>query len=298
MNEIETGPKFEGDRQIRWDASSIDKAASCHLLYKRSYIDGLRARAGPWSGGARGWGSVMHAGLDEYDRAKALQPVGVGSLLPLRAGIQAMVATGFNAAEENARTLGTAIRALVWYDDQYKDEIYKTSILPNGEPAIEVRFELPIPGTDYRFSGRMDRIVNVGEETFIMEHKTTITTLGSYFFDRYHPSFQTGAYCWAARELFGQPASGVIIDAIQTAVGFTRCARQTVTLSPSQLDEWFDAVRYQIDAVERARESGKWQPNFAACNNYGGCDYRSIDALPPEFRSALIESEFTKGEHT
>ena len=291
---IDTGPKFDGDRQIRWDASSIDKAAACHLLYKRSYIDGLRHRAGPWSGGARSWGSVMHAGLDAYDVARTRQ--GVGSLLPLEAGIRAMIATGFSNEDENARTLGTAVRALTWYDHQYANDGYQTAVLPSGEPAIEVRFELPIPGTDYRFSGRMDRIVTQGEQVYIMEHKTTTTTLGSYFFDRYHPSYQTGAYCWAAQQLFGQPASGVIIDAIQTAVGFTRCARQTVTLSPSQLNEWFDAVRSQINGVELARAKGRWHPNFAACNNYGGCDYRSIDALPPEFREGLIASEFERVE--
>lgn len=45
---------------------------------------------------------------------------------------------------DTSRTKETLIRSVVWYLDQYRDDPLQTAILPDGKPAVELSFMLPV----------------------------------------------------------------------------------------------------------------------------------------------------------
>jgi hypothetical protein len=45
---------------------------------------------------------------------------------------------------DTSRTKETLVRSVVWYCDEYKDDPLRTAMLPNGKPAVELSFMLPV----------------------------------------------------------------------------------------------------------------------------------------------------------
>ena len=45
---------------------------------------------------------------------------------------------------DTSRTKETLVRSVVWYLDEYKDDPLKTAMLPDGKPAVELSFMLPV----------------------------------------------------------------------------------------------------------------------------------------------------------
>jgi len=87
-------------------------------------------------------------------------------------------------------------------------------------------------------------------------------------------------------------AKGVIIDAVQIAVGFSRYERGFTYRTPEQLKEWQQDTLLHIRAAERYAEAEYWPMNDKACNNYGGCVFRGICSKDPSVRPAFLESNF------
>lgn len=87
--------------------------------------------------------------------------------------------------------------------------------------AVEAKFDAPvcdpILGTDlgFRLQGKLDAVVKVGADVFIMEHKTSSQDFspGSYYWERTRLDSQIGLYFIGARSLGFQPA-GCLYDVI------------------------------------------------------------------------------------
>lgn len=75
-----------------------------------------------------------------------------------------------------------------------------------------------------------------------------------------------------------------------------RFTRYPVQYSASQLHEWrvrtIEAARRMRDCFERHA----WQWNDSACHKFGGCNYRVLDAQPPEAREQIVKATFDIGE--
>jgi len=220
--------------------------------------------------------------------------------------------------KKNRRTL---VRALVWTLDEFANSHIQPYSNPDGSAATEVDFAVPLPienpdGEPYLLTGIIDSFAQVGGPDQIMprERKTTNATLGKGFFGRYEFDIQVDVYSLAMQIMAAEEITpGIILEAVQTGVTFSRARRQIITPSNDQLAEFVETLRYWIGQAEGfAREAAlqgpepsagvahPWPMNRANCNSYrkediedkmysslvhGGCPYRELCTKDRSVRS-------------
>lgn len=215
----------------------------------------------------------------------------------------------------NLKTRETLVRSVIWYLEEFGDnDAAKTVILANGKPAVELSFRLEMDwgptsadngGYDwlghtikdpqpYILSGHLDRLVEFSDGIYVMDRKTSSTTIGSYYFDGFNPSNQMTLYTFASKVIYQTPVRGVIIDAAQIAVGFTRFSRGFTFRTDSQIEEWLEDTKRWLELAEQYAVAGHWPMNDKSCNDYGGCTFRKICSKSPEVRQKFLESDFKK----
>lgn len=212
------------------------------------------------------------------------------------------------------------LRSVVWYLDQFEHDTAETVIAEDGTPLVERSFRMeldwgPKAGFDkgkikvesvdgtfetateqpYLLCGHLDKVVNFIGGTYVMDHKTTKSTLSDYYFDQYQPNNQMSLYTIASQVIFGGPVKGVIIDAAQILVGSTVFARGMTYRTPAQSEEWLKDLHYWLDQAEKCATEGYWPMCDTACFN---CDFNKgegkICAKDPSVRQAFLEAGFTK----
>lgn len=162
-------------------------------------------------------------------------------------------------------------------------------INPNTGNKVEY-----IAGTTqpYILCGYLDRVVTFNEELFVMDRKTTTSTPGSYYFDQFEPDNQMTLYTIAGQIVLNSPIRGVIIDACQVAVGFSRYTRGLTYRSRDQIDEWLHDLRFYLEQAERYAVEGYYPMNDSSCGKYGGCRFRKICSKSPQVREKFLKSDF------
>lgn len=211
------------------------------------------------------------------------------------------------------------LRSVIWYLDQFEHDTAETVIAEDGTPLVERSFRMELDwgpkaarmgefvnefdGTvketataqPYVLCGHLDKVVNFIGGTYVMDHKTTKSTLSSYYFDQWEPNNQMSLYTIASQVIFGGPIKGVIIDAAQVLVGSTIFARGMTYRTPAQSEEWLVDLHYWLDQAEVCATAGYWPMNDTACFN---CDFNKgegkICAKDPSVRRAFLEAGFTK----
>lgn len=301
MSEV-TFTKFEGDRQLIWDASSLDAFCRCPRYYKYNVLDG-------WRGGgntATDFGSALHSCVEDYDKAlvggaewKDALRAAVRTAVKLGASLPSYVPRGAEKVkgDDNARTGEALLRAIVWYADQYRFDTMSTAVLPDGSAAIEVRFEVPIEGTPFRLSGRIDKLAWMDDGLYIVDRKTTATTLGPWYFGYYSPNTQVDTYIWAVSKFLGLPVQGFIVEAFQTAATFTRISRGIMQRTPEQLAEFEQDMKAAIGQADLNAAANYWPMNRTSCGSFGGCKFREVCARPPRQREEWLSSDYVKRPH-
>jgi len=178
------------------------------------------------------------------------------------------------------------VRSFIWYIDEYEsDDVF---ILPNGDPAIEVSFEFDV-SNDIVFCGHLDKIIRRDGDLYVVDPKTTKSTLTSYFFRQFDLSDQMALYSYVAKHILGSPIRGVIIDGIQVAVGFTAFQRSTAVYSLERLEEWLADTLWHIEQYD-----GQLHHRWTSCGLYGGCRMRSVCQQSPSLRPNYLAAEFDK----
>lgn len=208
------------------------------------------------------------------------------------------------------------IRTIIWYLDQFENDPAETVIAEDGTPLVERSFRMAldwgpkasnwakvkgiteaftIDVRPYILCGHLDRVVSFLGGTYVMDHKTTKSTIGDYYFDQFEPNNQMSLYTIAAKVIFNTPIKGAIIDGAQVAVGFSRFARGLTYRTQAQLDEWLKDLRYWFDLAERYATDGYWPMNDTACFS---CPFNHHDnkicAKDPAVRESFLASGFTK----
>lgn len=184
------------------------------------------------------------------------------------------------------------IRTIVWYLYKFKDDPAKTRMHPiTGLPMVELHFQFEIED-GYTLCGYLDRVVEFQEVPFAMDRKTTTTTLSSYYFEQYDPDNQMSFYSFASRVAFKTPVKGVIVDAAQIAVGFSRFGRSFVTKTDEQLDEWHKDLKVYLKQAKQYVEDQYWPQNDKSCHKYGGCIFIGICTKSPSVREKFLQSAF------
>lgn len=220
-------------------------------------------------------------------------------------------------SDHPAKNRETLIRSVIWYLDQFKDDPAATLILANGKPAVELSFRMELdwgpkasieqtkktdPGYQapeevsqpYILCGHLDRVVDFGGRKYVMDRKTTGSSPTPHYFDGFAPDNQMSIYTIAARLQFSTPVAGVIIDAAQIAVGFTRFQRGFTYRTEAQLEEWLVDARFWFAQAEGFAERNHWPMNDKSCGMYGGCTFRKICQKSPEVRERWLKSDFER----
>ncbi len=289
--------------QYAWDSTSLGLFKECPRKYYYTIIQGYRGRG---ESPHLTFGIHYHSALEHYDKRRAL---GDDHEEALRSAVlKALTDTWVDGApwesEHPLKTRNNLIRSIVWYLEHFRLDPAQTIILANGQPAVELSFRFQV-NEDLVLCGHLDRLVEWNNGTYVMDRKTSTTTLSTYYFDQYEPDNQMSLYTLAGRLVYNTPVRGVVIDAAQIAVGFTRFDRGFTYRSESQLEEWLDDTR---SWVALAGEMGDHHDNLVhdevphperafplndkSCHKYGGCQFRTICSKAPEVRKNFLETQF------
>jgi len=283
--------------QYAWDSTSIGLFKTCPRKYYYTIIKGYVPKIvpPPLAFGIhlhtllQTWHQITEFGIDKHTALVRIAKLAglLGETLP---------------PGDTARTKETLVRSIIWYLDQFWDDNATTINRANGQPAVEYHFKLPImlkDGKTVYICGHIDRLVAWQGQTYVCDYKTTKYTLDSRFFDQFKPSNQMSLYTAACHLMTLQTsdlptAHGVIIDGIQLGVNFSRFARQIVPFSLEEINEYIQNLQHWIKQAMDASEAGVFLPNETACNNYSGCHFRDICAMPPARREMFLEGSFKK----
>lgn len=292
---------FENGIQVFWDATSLDLAQSCPRKYYYSMIRGIRPKE---QSVHLLFGGIYASALEHFYKHRA---TGSSVNEALRLVVHEALISSWDeekgvpkAFDDPKKTRAALIRTIIWYVEQFANETedgLRTYHLQDGKPAVELSFSLEL-NEDIVYCGHLDRVVQMGEELYVMDQKTTGGTVGPYYFNGFSPSNQMSGYSFAGQVILKSPVRGVIIDAAQIAVNYTRFERGITSRSKDQLEEWYQATIQSISAFRRQVEIGPeneqaYPQNPTACGNYGGCSFRILCSRSPKVRENFIQSDFT-----
>jgi hypothetical protein len=141
----------------------------------------------------------------------------------------------------------------------------------------------------------MDRLAHFLGQTWVMDRKSTKSTLTPDFFKKFNPDIQMTGYTLGGKITWKTPVEGVIIDGVQCAVGFNRFARGRTVRSDYQLDEWLENTVWSIKLAEGYARKGWWPMNETACGNFGGCPYIGVCSKGnPKLRQTWLEADMVR----
>lgn len=291
---------FENGIQTFWDATSLDLAQTCPRKYYYSMIRGIRPKE---SSVHLLFGGIYASALEHFYKYRAL---GQSIDEALRTIVREAMIDSWDTEKNLPKTFDdpkktrvALIRTIIWYVEQFSNETedgLRTYHLQDGKPAVELSFSLEFTDAIV-YCGHLDRVVQMGDELYVMDQKTTGGTVGPYYFNSYSPSNQMSGYSFAGQVILRSPVRGVIIDAAQIAVNFTRFERGITSRSKDQLEEWYESTIQFISGFQQLTEAAeeqesKFPMNPTACGNYGGCPFRILCSRSPKVRENFIKSDF------
>lgn len=288
--------------QFAWDSTSIKAAEECLYKYKLTLIDGWQPRS---LSVHLLFGAHYATALEHYHKHKA---DGKEHEEALRAVVlETLINTWEHEEDEDgnplpgtgkpvefidpAKTRENLLRTIIWYLEHFEDDPTKTIHLSDGSAGVEYTFALPVDD-DIIFTGHLDRLVEYGGGPYVQDQKTTKATITPRYFEGFSPDTQMSMYAFAGQAILGNPVKGVIIDAAQIAVGFTRFERGFAFRTDSILNEWYDHTMFHIETARKAARENYFPMNRSSCGNYGGCPFRSICSRDPAVRPQFLEGDF------
>jgi len=104
-----------------------------------------------------------------------------------------------------------------------------------------------------------------------------------------NPTFST--YAFGGKIVYSVPIQGLIVDAAQVAVGFTRFERRPIARHQSQLDEWHRDLGFWLTTAQLHAKAQYWPQNDKSCFL---CHFKGICGRPPAGREAWLSKEFVR----
>lgn len=284
---------FKDGLQYAWDSTSIALAETCLRKYQYRMIEG-------WTPHRKSvhltFGGHYATALEHFYKHRA---AGASIEEALRLVVrEALVNSWKDEFDHNAKTRPNLIRSIIWYVNEFGDESasgIQTHHLSDGKPAVELSFTIAVEDGLF-FCGHLDRVVRYADDLYVMDQKTTGSTISPRFFDGFKPDVQMSMYTFAGQAILHTPVKGVIIDGAQIAVGFTRFERGFTFRTATELQEWYEATMHTIDAARAATARNEFPMNRTACGNYGGCEFRHVCSRSPEVRPQFLKADFTQAE--
>ena len=285
-----------------WDASRLAGYMKDPLAYYWHSVLGYRTTG---FASARDWGTLYHEATALFekmvfggsDREMALK-------VTVKRLVIAAIETGFplrgGKGKEAARTVETLVRALVWFETEYRERPLAPLPLKDGTPALEYNWVLPLglkarTGEDYLLAGNIDKIGTDDDgHQYAVERKTTTTTLGKFFFSQYDPGMQTYMYDVACAALFPDASlRGVIIEACQTGVEFCRFDRHAIVRTRSQREHWVEVIKYWIRRAEQDAIDNSWGCAINTTSSFG-YEMKEIQRRDPRVWESMLKTDLSR----
>lgn len=287
-----------GHFQYAWDSTSYRNLKTCPRKYQLSIIEGYQPKVPAWS---LLFGIAFHKCMEYRTHLKMNEPD-----LPHEEFLRKIARYTLEQAVvlkdgPNNRKPAALLRAVIWYCEHHREDVLHTVQLSNGKPAAELSFRLALDfgfpiDESILYCGHIDRLARFGTSSgvYVIDYKTTAGQLSQSYFEDFSPDDQMTGYTIAAKTYYEQKIDGVLIDAVQTGVTFARLERGFVPRTEDQLNEWLAELRIWIGQAFEYAKSNYWPMNQTACNHYGGCQFKSVCRLSPEFRDAELEANFER----
>lgn len=289
-------PRF----QLFWDSTSIGALKTCPRYYQLSILEGWQPRE---TSVHLIFGIHYHSALEYYDH---LRFGGMDYEQALREVVRKVLTITWDAkknrpwiSDDPNKNRLTLLRSVVWYLDQFRDDPIETVRLANGKPAVELSFRFDSgytssQGESIMLCGHMDRLATMNGKPYVLDRKTTKSTINQSFFDKFSPDNQMTLYAFAGQVVYGIPVEGIIVDGAQIAQTFTRFLRGAVPRSEAVLEEWFYDFGQYLAIAETFAANNYWPMNEKSCGNYGGCPFRKICSMSPASRETWLKADFHK----
>ena len=306
--------------QFAWSSTGLNLLKECPRKYQYTVIDGWGSR--DESIHLR-FGIEYHTALQDYAVSRANN---INHDDAIHDTIRALHNRVFdwnpdrNSRAGTYKNRETVASLVIDYLDHFVDDPAETVILDDGTPAVELsfRFELDwgpkahlpyidelgpiadfvasqVVGQPYLLCGHLDRVVNYADHLYVMDRKTSISTLSGYYFDQWSPSNQMTLYTLAGKIMLNSPIKGVIIDAAQVLLEKPNAfARGFAYRTADQLDEWLVDLRYLLHQAETYATTNYWPQNDTSCSKFGGCQFREVCSKSPGIRETYLRGTFDK----
>lgn len=281
--------------QFAWDQTSLNYAENCLRKYQLVMVEGWRPRS---LSPHLIFGGAYASALEHFHKHRA-EGMDFDDAM-LEVVHEALISTWDETAgpwksDHNTKTRENLIRTIIWYLDHFADDPCKTVILSDGSAAVEHSFALPVDD-GIILTGHLDRLVEYGDKIYIQDQKTTGSTVTPRYFEQYKMENQVFQYAFAGRAIFKLPIKGLMIDAAQIAVGFSRFERGFIFIDEGQLNEWYDHTMHFIQQAQTATRENYFPMNRSSCNDYGGCPFRDVCSKAPKIRDNFLRAEFEQGK--
>jgi hypothetical protein len=287
----ESAPRlsFDGDRQTAWDSTSLTTFLDCPRKYYYRIVCGYATRE---QSVHLTFGINLHSAIEAYHHAQAQ---GLDYQPSLRAAVRKALrdCAGWHSDDPH-KNPETLIRTVVWYlDSVARSDTATTLILANGKPAVELSFRFELP-SGHLYCGHLDRVADFGDQSYVFDMKSTKRALYPEYFAQFSPHNQMSGYAVAGKIALARPVAGVVIDAAQVGVTFSRFARGMAARPPGVLDEWLDQTAQWIRLAGRYADGpeGAWPMNLSSCDKFFGCEFRGVCSKSPAQRKSWLEADF------
>lgn len=277
--------------QHAWDSTSLGLLKTCPRKYQFAMLEGLVPFTIP---PPLVFGKHFHTCMEIWHK---LRTAGMDPDLALQRVTRLALLLGETITPgDTARTKETLTRAVVLYLDQFRDDALETLVLPDGSPAVEHSFCIPlfsVENVPIYLSGHIDRLVSLENKPYFTDYKTSKYALDDRFFSGFKPSNQMSIYALATCLLTNQSACGGIIDGIQLGVNFCRYRRQPILFSAGELEETIQDLEAWVKMAYTYAMAKYWPKNEESCHKYSGCVYLPLCTKAPQV-AKLYKSKFAK----
>jgi len=313
----------QGKKNVFLNASIL-KDMNCFRYYFRRAIRGLVRRS---SGGnyKQAYGTAAHkflqnfysgqpfsvcikSAVDYYDKYAEFIPIDNPREFRTMQHLQYMLKgyAGMHKRKENASILNV-------FDLQEED--FLPLIGAEGKPTLEFKFAIPVwSNAKYNLflAGTIDMIAKYGgHDICLVDHKTTSANNKEEFIGAFELSIQTMLYSKVFKELNNLTSyPPVVINAFflkkptqkaEKEGRFDGCDYVTSPVMPfdeGRMVEFDKFLRSRIEWIvghlDKDCAEAEADFNYAGCHRqFGDCEYFEVCKLPPEFRDATLDNNFT-----
>jgi hypothetical protein len=193
----------------------------------------------------------------------------------------------------------TLVRLVAWYCEEQADDYAQSGLrpyaFPDGTPAVELSFKLPLPwkssaGDQYILAGHMDGIKTHGNDPLVTDNKTTKGAITQNYWRQYSPNGQVDTYDLAGNLLFPELGiKGVAIEAAQVTANGANFATQVFYRTEGQREETLKEIGWWIKQAEQFAIDDYWPMNKTNCKM---CTFNGICSKDPAMRAMYLKADF------